>query len=101
MTTYSEQDADRQRSHSLASTTALSRQLSLSALPDELARRLDLADQVMHSQFWLDAVLKPQMLRKRHATIAQPSYACKAALAGQMAVWRVYIPPFPRRICDV
>lgn len=80
MTTTSEQDADRQRSHSLASTTALSRQLSLSALPDELARRLDLADQVKRSQPPLDAVLKPQLLRHRHATIAQP--ACKAALVG-------------------
>lgn len=85
MTTISEQDADRQRSHSLASTTALSRQLSLSALPDELARRLDLADQVIRSQFWLDAILEPQA-QQRHVTIAQPSYARKAALAGQMAV---------------
>jgi len=39
-------DEERQRSGSLASTTALSHQLSLSALPDELARRLDLVDQV-------------------------------------------------------
>ena len=39
-------DEERQRSNSLASTTALSYQLSLSALPDELARRLDLVDQV-------------------------------------------------------
>ena len=39
-------DKERQRSGSLASTTALSHQLSLSALPDELARRLDLVDQV-------------------------------------------------------
>lgn len=39
-------DEERPRSGSLASTTALSHQLSLSALPDELARRLDLVDQV-------------------------------------------------------
>jgi len=39
-------DEERKRSGSLASTTALSHQLSLSALPDELARRLDLVDQV-------------------------------------------------------
>lgn len=45
MTTLS-MDEERQRSGSLASTTALSHQLSLSALPDELARRLELVDQV-------------------------------------------------------
>ena len=39
-------DEERQRSNSLASTTALSHQLSLSALPNDLARRLDLVDQV-------------------------------------------------------
>ena len=39
-------DEERKRSGSLASTTALSHQLSLSALPDELAKRLDLVDQV-------------------------------------------------------
>ncbi|KAL0035168.1 hypothetical protein WJX79_004418 [Trebouxia sp. C0005] len=43
-------DEERQRSGSLASTTALSHQLSLSALPDELARRLDLVDQVKVSE---------------------------------------------------
>ncbi|DBA97523.1 hypothetical protein WJX77_009223 [Trebouxia sp. C0004] len=41
---------ERQRSGSSASTTALSHQLSLSALPDELARRLDLVDQVKVSE---------------------------------------------------
>lgn len=40
-------DAERRRSGSLASTAAFSTQPSLSALPDELARRLDLVDQVM------------------------------------------------------
>ena len=39
-------DAERRRSGSLASTAAFSTQPSLSALPDELARRLDLVDQV-------------------------------------------------------
>ncbi|KAL3149110.1 hypothetical protein ABBQ32_001950 [Trebouxia sp. C0010 RCD-2024] len=42
--------SERQRSNSLSSTTALSHQLSLSALPDELARRLDLVDQVRVSE---------------------------------------------------
>lgn len=50
MTIYSDIDEDRLRSNSLASTTALSHQLSLSALPDELARRLDIIDQVKVSE---------------------------------------------------
>ena len=51
MTLYSDIDEDRLRSNSLASTNALSHQLSLSALPDELARRLDIIDQVSAGRF--------------------------------------------------
>lgn len=80
MATASDVNAERQRSNSLSSTTALTHQLSLSAFPDELARRLDLVDQVTSYQT-RHCVTKLQLPRVRHATCRAPTVCIQGCIA--------------------
>ena len=76
---------ERRKSNSQASTTAFSTQQSLSALPDELARRLDLVDQV------ITRGVKPSLLNMpvfRHAS--ESAVPQLATVFGNASTYALY-----------